>query len=126
MPKRIATENSPPTAPAAKPSAGLESGPRNTANTAAASRLHANATAKIRAGCDGAASGSIPASRHQARLNNGPYQSPPSANADTAAARIASQLRSGMFIGSSPGGTSGADRRDRQGTGWGEGPAGWA
>ena len=56
-----------------------------------------NAMPKVFAGCDfGAAFGSMPASRHQAFLNNGPYQTPPSMKADTAATRIANQFRSCM------------------------------
>jgi len=103
MPKLIATKNSPTTKPAPKPSAALAFGPRNTPKISADNRLHMNAIAKIRAGCGGADAGSIPASRHHAFLNSGPYHSPPSTNAETAAAITASQLRSigGMVMGSS-------------------------
>lgn len=65
------------------------------AKATAAVSAAAKAVPKIRAGCPlGGASWSIPVSRHHARLNSGPYQSPPSRKADSAAASTASQLMS--------------------------------
>src|SRR5688572_4134636 len=94
MPKLVATKNRPTVKPTPKPSAALASVPRCTAKINAARKLQTNAVAKMRAGCRGAVSGSTPASAHQAFLNNGPYQIPPSRKADSAAAMTASQLRS--------------------------------
>src|SRR5688572_7488802 len=104
MPKLVATYARPIAKPACSAVMSGGFGPRYHANAMAATSAATNAIPNVRPGCPGFAFGSMPASRHQAFLNNGPYQRPPSRNTETAAARTASQLISGMGIGSfSPG-----------------------
>ena len=75
--------------------------PRRSAPPAGCTRTRSRRCAP---GAAAAAAGSMPASRHHAFLNSGPYHSPPSTNADTAAAITASQLRSigGMVMHGTP------------------------
>src|SRR5690606_13658740 len=69
-------------------------GPSHQANAAADTSAATKATPNTCAGCRLFASKSMPASRDQALRNNGPYQIPPSTNADTAATTTASQFSS--------------------------------
>src|SRR5690606_2359367 len=69
-------------------------GPSHQANTAAATSAATKAVPNTCAGCRLLASTGIPVSRDQALRNSGPYQMPPSTNADTAAATTANQFSS--------------------------------
>src|SRR5512134_1479583 len=100
MPKLAATQQSPAAKPAAvaKPASG--EGPRNIANTAAAISDSTNEPPKTTAGWPFCSWSSVrPLARCQAPRNIAfEYQSPPSTNADAAAATTASQLTSGIGL----------------------------
>src|SRR5690606_17014163 len=94
MAKLIAAMPKPASTPRRTAYSSSGAGPIHQAKATAATSAATSAVPNTLAGCFGFAPMSMPASRHHAFLNSGPYQMPPMTKADTAAATTASQFSS--------------------------------